>query len=131
MRIINHFFTELKEYKTKAAQLHSFEEKNQELKAKIICLEQNVRDKTVETDTAKKEVASLKEERTSREEVEQLEKENAELRLQLADRVHDNVEDLNKVLADKENEIICLKEKLLHRSDEDVEKMNAESFQKR
>ena len=75
----------------------------------------------------------MKEERTSREEVEQLEKENAELRLQLADRVHDNAEDLNKVLADKANEIICLKEKLLHRSDEDVEKMNAEteSFQKR
>jgi len=113
-------FSELKEYKAKAAQLQSFEEQNQELKAKIICLEQNVRDKTVETDAAKKEVAILKEERTSKEE-------NAELRLQLEERVHDNVEEMNKVLADKEIEIVRLKEKLSHRSDEEAEKMNAET----
>jgi len=103
-------FSELKEYEAKAAQLHSFEEQNQELKAKIICLEQNVRDKTVETDAAKKEVDTLKEERTSKEA--ELERENAELRLQLEERVHDNVEEMNKVLADKEIEIVRLKEKL-------------------
>ncbi len=67
----------------------------------------------------------MKEERTSKEA--KLEKENAELRLQLEERVHDNVEEMNKVLADKEIEIVRLKEKLSHRSDEEAEKMNAET----
>ncbi len=116
----------MKDYKSKAVQLHSYEEKNQELKAKIICLEQNLRDKTAETDTIRKEVATLKESRTEKEV--ELEKENADLRLKLEERVQDNAEDLKTVLSGQENEIISLKAKL---SEFETMNIERESIQNR
>ena len=56
------FLLELKESKSKIDQLQGLEVKSQELKAKIICLEQNLADKQKETEKVRTELEQSKEE---------------------------------------------------------------------
>jgi FtsZ-binding cell division protein ZapB len=80
-QIIYNFLLELKESKTRIDQLQGLELTTQELKAKIICLEQSLSDKQRETENVRTELEQLKKEQ--KEKTKSLSQESTEAKDQL------------------------------------------------
>ena len=65
--LTSRFISELTNYKAKSEQVQMTEQKNQELKAKIICLDQNLTDKQKEVEVLQKHLNQQKEKQTETE----------------------------------------------------------------